>query len=162
MRIRPIALVSLLGIVAALAGVMLVSRREDAVRNDALLFLDRFDGLDIHDPLPSRRPLVDALASMPLASDEVDAVRRRCVEAHRTLLDAEEATARARALLDEASAGRRLEDVDLSVQARAEIESSIHASDAALERARHLFERCEDSVRRLRVRFRPQRAREID
>src|SRR5690606_37345474 len=90
MRLRSIATITILVAVGALAAMLFLTRQDDRTRNDALLFLDRYEQLDVDDPIDTRRPLVEALAAMPFAAEEVDRVRDRCVEAHRTLIVAEE------------------------------------------------------------------------
>jgi len=63
------------------------------------MFLDRLERLDLDDPAEERRRLVDNLASMPLLDPEVSEARDVCVDAHRSILEAEERQANAARLL---------------------------------------------------------------
>jgi hypothetical protein len=157
MRARHIALVTLLAAVAALAFALLFSRGDGGTRNDALLFLDRYQVLDLDDPIEERRRTVEALATMPFAADEVRAVRDRCVEAHRTLIRAEERGAEARAIFERATDQGRISDDEISTDVRASIESALQESNESLPRARELLRTCMEDTRRLEVRFRPGR-----
>ena len=64
MRPRTIALVSILVAVGALAVVLFFASRDDSARNDALLFLDRYDGIDVDDPLEERRERIEQLSRL--------------------------------------------------------------------------------------------------
>ncbi len=159
MRSRNLVLASILVAVGAVAVIAFLMRGSDRTRNDAMLFLDRFGELDVDAPVTERTPHVEALASMPFASQEVDEVRDLCVEAHQTLLLAEERGAEARVSFDRATEQGRLREGDISPDVRASIEAALRESNQALERVRPLMAHCDDRVRGLRARFRtPRRA----
>jgi hypothetical protein len=160
MRSRNLVLVSILVAVGAVAVTAFLMRGNDRTRNDAMLFLDRFGALDVDSPVLERLPHIEALASMPFASEEITEVRDLCVEAHRTLLVAEERGAEARASFDRATDQGRLAESDISPETRASIEAALGESNRALERVRPLMTRCDDRVRGLRARFRAPRRSE--
>ncbi len=140
---RTLAILSLL---AVLAGC------QDDASSEARMFLDRLDGLDLDDPIEDRRRLVDNLAHMPLSNDEVRGARDICVEAHRTLISAEDLHARARAALapyDDENA--------IPVTEQQRIQRDIDGSNTALERAAGLVSRCERQTRALDLRYRHRR-----
>lgn len=116
------------------------------------MFLDRLERLDLDDPAEERRRLVDNLASMPLLDPEVSEARDVCVDAHRSILEAEERQANAARLL-----GRYDADEVPSAGDRARIQRDIDGADAALERSRRLFERCHRQSRELDMRYRRRR-----
>jgi hypothetical protein len=150
---RGLLLIFVLAAVAALAGVAFLTDREGRTRNEALLFLDRYEGIDLDDPLDERKQSIDALAALPLSSAEVAEVRDVCVEAHRTLIRAEEHSAAARADLEHATAdGQREEDIPTEV--RAQIEAHLQSSNESLALARETLPRCMERVHQLEVRFR--------
>lgn len=157
MRLRTLATVTILVAVGALAAMLFLTRQDDRTRNDALLFLDRYEALDVDDPLETRRPLVEALAAMPFAAAEVDRVRDGCVEAHRTLILAEERGAEAREIFDRATEGGRVPEGDIPTEVRASIEAALSESNEALPRARAQLRECMDGARGLSVRFQPRR-----
>lgn len=157
MRSRNLVLMSTLVGVGALAVVAFFVKGDDRTRNDALLFLDRYDDLDVDDAIEQRRPLVDDIAALPFSSNEVDGVRDHCVDAHRTLIVAEERGVEARALFDRATDGGRVPEGDIPTDIRASIEAALGESNDALERVRPLMADCDDRVRRLRTRFQPRR-----
>lgn len=113
------------------------------------MFLDRLERLDLDDPADTRRRLVDNLATMPLSDPDVTEARDVCVDAHRNILDAEEAQASASQLL-----GRYEEDEVPSAGDRARIQRHIESADAAIERSRDLFARCHRHSRDLDLRYR--------
>lgn len=154
MRSRNLVLVSILVAVGAVAVIAFLMRGSDRTRNDAMLFLDRFGHLDVDSPIYERRPHIEALESMPFASQEVDEIRDLCVEAHRMLLVAEERGAEARESFDRATDRGQLEESDISAETRAAIEAALGESNRALARVRPLMMRCDDRVRGLRARFR--------
>jgi hypothetical protein len=156
MRARTLIIASLLVAVGAFAVAALFASGDDRSRNDALLFLDRYEGLDIDDPIDQREPLVDGLARIPLSSERVRRIRDACVEAHRTLIRAEQRGADARAAFERATAGGR---TDLTPEERSEIDGALADSEQALPVARERLGACMDDVRDLRLRFRPQHAR---
>jgi hypothetical protein len=159
MRARTLALVSILVAVGALAVMLFFASQGGGERNDALLFLDRYEGLDVDDPIAERRDRIRRIAAMPLATRSVDEVRDLCVSAHETLIRAEERGAEARAIFDRATAGGVAEG-DIPVEQRASIEAALEESNDALASARESMPRCMAGVRTLELRFAPQRARE--
>src|SRR5688500_6938094 len=105
MRARTLALSSILVAVGALAVLLFFANQDDRVRNDALLFLDRWEGIEVDDPLEERRTRIDALDRLGIGADEIDLVRDQCVAAHRTLIRAEDSGAVARTAFDRATEG---------------------------------------------------------
>jgi len=128
---------------------------EPDARNDANLFLDRVQRIDLDDPVEQRRRLVDSLASLPLNAEPVQQARDACVEAHRTILEAEELHARARSAVDGHG-----EEAGISITERQRIERDIRESNRAIERSRDLFSRCHRLTRDLELRYRSRRGRE--
>lgn len=149
---RPVGLVlSALALLLALAfAASLPACGDDRVRNEAMLFLDRYEQIDRDSSLEVRRPLVEGLRSLTLLSPDVVHARDACVDAHSTLLEAEERHASAREELLAATEGG---DRPLEMDAAARIESAISESNAAIERTPALFERCYREVRGLERRF---------
>ena len=121
-------------------------------RNDANLFLDRVARIDLDDPADQRERMVDSLASLPLSATEVMDARDVCVEAHRTILEAETATSRARAALAEHPS-----EAGISPPERQRIERDIRASNLAIERSRGMFSNCHRLTRDLELRYRARR-----
>jgi len=130
---------------------------EPDARNDATIYLDRVQRIDLDDPVAERRRLVDSLASLPLSADEVVDARDSCVQAHRTILDAEEATRRARASLE-----RYPDESQIPAETRTAIESDIERSNRLIARSRPMFDTCHRLTRDLEVRYRSRRARSED
>ena len=122
---------------------------EPDARNDANLFLDRIAHIDLDDPVEERRRRVSSLATLPVEAEQVRTARDACVDAHRTILEAEEASARARAAFEEYPS----ED-DIPVIARQRIERDIRSSTEQVERSRGLFSRCHRLTRDLELRYR--------
>lgn len=116
------------------------------------MFLDRVEQLDLDDPVAERRRIVDNLASMPLSDDGVKRARDVCVDAHRTIIEAEERQSRAARLLARYSA----EDVP-PVADRERIQQDIDHADRALARSRGLFDRCGREMQDLDLRYRRRR-----
>lgn len=135
----------------------LVACDDGRARNEAMLFLDRYQVIEIDDPLEERRPLVEGLERLALSDAEVDRARDTCVEAHRSLLDAEERHAAARHELVTAM-GEEGAEVPPDVAAR--IETAIDESNAAIERSPALFSSCYREVRALESRFHRRRPAE--
>lgn len=156
-RARNLALLSILVAVGGLAAVALFSNRDDRSRNDALLFLDRYGELDVDDPVDDRRERVEALAAIPFSAGDVDRVRDTCVEAHRTLILAEDRGTEARAAFDRATAGGRVAESEIPTETRASIEAALAESNDALARAREQLPRCMSEARRLEVRYQQRR-----
>jgi hypothetical protein len=142
---------------AAVALVALVGCGDDRVRNEAMLFLDRYERIDQEQPVDVRRPLVEELRDLSLVTPDVVHARDACVDAHMMLLEAEERHAAAREELMRATEGG---DHPLEVDAAARIEAAIEESNAAIERSPALFERCYREVRSLEGRFHRRRAAE--
>lgn len=119
---------------------------------EARSLLDRLDGLDLDAPMDERRRRVTSLANMPLHDASVKQARDVCVEAHRSILEAEELHANASAAL------ARFEDEGaIPVGTRGSIQRDIEGSNAALARARDVMGRCERHTRDLDVRYRRRR-----
>lgn len=121
-------------------------------RNDANLFLDRVARIDLDDPAEERERMVASLASLPLTAAEVMDARDVCVEAHRTILEAETATARAREALAEHPS-----EAGIPIPERQRIERDIRESNVAIERSRDMFSNCHRLTRDLELRYRSRR-----
>lgn len=127
---------------------------DDRVRNEAMLFLDRYGAIDQSAPTDVRRPLVEELRDLTLVTPDVVNARDACVEAHLMLLEAEDRHAAARdELLRATEGGER----PLEVDAAARVEAAMEESNAAIERSPALFERCYREVRGLERRFHRRR-----
>lgn len=135
------------------AGVVLVaSGCEPDPRNDAHLFLDRVQHIDLDDPIEERRRRVDSLATLPVTAEVVRSARDACVEAHRAIIEAEEASANAREVYDQYP-----DEASIPLTERQRLESDIRTSGRAMDRARNLFTRCHDRTNDLRLRYRSRR-----
>ncbi len=119
-----------------------------------MLFLARYDALDLDAPVAARRAAIDALRGLALSDEDVIAARDACVAAYETELHAEEQHASAMAVLLEASRGGA---ETVSTEAGARIEASIQESQEAIEATRELFPRCDRQARTLRLRYATQR-----
>lgn len=119
---------------------------------EARTLLDRLDGLDLDDPIEERRRRVTSLASLPLSDATVKEARDVCVDAHQSLLDAEELHTSARAAL-----ARYEDESAIPVAEQQRIQRAITGSNDALTRARDLIGRCERHTRDLDNRYRRQR-----
>ena len=137
-----------------LALVAVAAACEPDARNDANLFLDRVQRIDLDDTVEERERMVDALAHLPLSAEPVQEARDACVEAHRTILEAEALHANARAALE----GHAQED-EIAITERQRIERDIQASNRAVERSRGLFSRCHRLTRELELRYRRRGSR---
>lgn len=102
---------------------------------EARTLVERVNQLDLHAPPDERRRRVDSLASLPLRDEAIKATRDVCVDAHRSILDAEERHANAIGLY--AVHGEAAPD-----DVRSDIERNLEESSRALERSRDLFSRC--------------------
>ena len=122
---------------------------EPDARNDANLFLDRIQRIDLDDPLETRRTRVASLATLPVEHPQVWSARDACVDAHQAIIEAEESSARARGAFE----GYDSEDA-IPVVERQRIEREIQASTRAVERSRGLFSRCHRLTRDLELRYR--------
>jgi len=141
----------------AVAGALVLSACEDRTRNEAMLFLTRYDALDLDAPLAERRAAVSALRGLVLTSDEVIAARDACADAYEAEIRAEDQHAAATAQLLEASGGGAAQ---VPTEAAARIEAAIQESQEAIALTRELFPRCEREARALRLRFAPPRPSE--
>jgi hypothetical protein len=119
---------------------------------EARMFLDRFDRIDLDDPIEERQRLVDNLTNMPLAADEVRRVRDVCVDAHQSALEAETLQVRARDTVAQYEG-------TIPYEVGRGIERDIRGSGRALERSRTLFSRCLDMRARLERKYRSRRER---
>ncbi len=142
---------------ACVSALALAACDDGRARNEAMLFLDRYQVIEIDDPIEERGPLVEALERLALSDADVDRARDTCVEAHRSLLDAEERHAAARHELVTAM-GEEGAEVPPDVAAR--IEAAIDESNAAIERSPALFSSCYREVRALESRFHRRRPAE--
>lgn len=119
--------------------------------NEARLFLDRYDGLDVNvDDLVERRRRVETLGRLAIANERVEAVRDACLQMHQALLEAEEQQAEARRLvaqLEAAAPGEaRAEDATAA-------EAALTASTEAALRVRTLRSGCDEGLADLRARY---------
>lgn len=123
---------------------------EDRARNEAMLFLTRYDALDLDAPIEERRTALSALRGLTLSNEDVVSARDACVSAYDAEIRAEDQHADATALLLQASSGGA--DA-VPTEAAARIEAAIQESQEAIETTRRLFPRCEHEARALRVRY---------
>jgi len=140
--LRSLALVSAVGVVCLAC--------EDRTRNEAMLFLTRYEALDLDAPLEERRGAVEDLRGLVLSTEDVRSARDACAEAYEAEILAEDQHAEATAQLLAASAGGA---ETVPTEAAARIEAAIQQSQEAIERTRELFPRCEREARALRSRF---------
>lgn len=145
-----ILLSSALPIVLLCASGVALAGCEDRTRNEAMLFLTRYDALDLDAPIDERREAVRALRDLVVSSEDVVSARDACAEAYESEIRAEDQHAEATAQLLEASAGGA---ENVPTEAAARIEAAIQSSQEAIERTRELFPRCEREARALRLRF---------
>lgn len=124
-------------------------------RDEARALLDRVEGVDISIPPAKRMPLLTALESLRLGTEELTQLQQLCAGAHRALIEAEVAQAKARHALDTVEGNqdpaKRLDGID-------SIASEIERSTQKLEQAQSTFPECERQTRALALRF-PTRAR---
>ena len=118
----------------------------DRTENEARLFLDRIERIDSDDPPERRRPRVDALASLALTSEEVKHARDVCLDAHRSLIDAETRQGEARRELDRITANGANPHAPVEPAVGARIQKAIGDSERAIARSRDLRPRCQDEV----------------
>ena len=145
----PYRLLAPLLILAALSGC------EPDARNDAIIFLDRVQRIDLDDSIADRQRLVESLRSLPLSAPEVTRARDACVEAHETILSAEELTQNARAQIERYEG----DESQIPITERQRIERDIQRSTQLIERSRSHFDTCHRLTRDLEVRYRGRRAR---
>ncbi|MFK7988986.1 MAG: hypothetical protein AB8I08_23415 [Sandaracinaceae bacterium] len=122
-------------------------------RNDAHLFLDRVERIDLDDPVEVRRRRVDSLATLPVTAEVVRLARDACVDAHRAVIEAEEAAASAREILEEYE-----DEASIPATERQRFERSIETSRRAMDRSRNLFRSCHDRTNDLSLRYRNRRS----
>jgi hypothetical protein len=121
-------------------------------RNEAMLFIDRFEDVDVDDPLEERRTAIDGIRHLVLRDPTVSAARDQCVSAYDALIEAEDQHGLARHLL----VGTFLPDggeVPVPPDLAAQINGAIEHSDEAIARSRELFPRCTRAVGQLERRF---------
>lgn len=128
-------------------------------RNEAKLFLDRYAAISKDSPIEQRRAQVEALRALALSVEEVIAARTVCADMQDALIAAEAATTRAQTLLRQ-HAPETENDTPMAGATANEIEHLIDQSNAAVERARDLLQRCDDQRRRLTLKYDSGRRRE--
>ncbi len=131
---------------------------------EARMFLDRYERLDMDDPLEERRRLVDNLRTMPLVHSDVTQARDVCVDAHDAILEAEDLRVEAVALLERCGpvcagqpAGPEVDGTAEQLSARLELDQNMGRAERALERSRGLFSRCHRETAALNTRYRRRR-----
>ncbi len=142
-------LVVQLALVAALAAC------GDSEKREALLFVERAQGIEVDAPEAERRALVDRLEQMPLETEEVRRIRDACVTGHRALLEAEAAQAEASEALDRLTGGDA--HAPIRREAAEQIDATIHRSNLKVAEAREHLETCNQGVTSLRSRFASER-----
>lgn len=130
-------------------GVALVCAACGASRDEAWDLLDRAERIDRHGPRDERRARLDELAAATLAASELVEVRDACVEAHRTLLDAEERQAAAVSAHEAGTTDGRVLDAAASER----FVAAMHEASADIERSESLFEACNHGLHSLEDRF---------
>jgi hypothetical protein len=136
-------------LVAILTSLPSCACSDERTRNEAMLFLDRFEDVDVDDPLEDRRAAIEGIRGLTLSDEDVLRARNACVDAHEALIEAEDQHAAARHQLVVASHGGSEVPPDIARQ----VEDAIDASDQAIERSRELFPRCTREVNALESRF---------
>lgn len=141
---------------AALLGTTLAACGEgDDARNEAMIFLTRYDDFATDAPREDRERGVHELRALVLSNESVRAVRDACADAFDSVLRAEDQHSQATQMLLQASNGGAGE---IATEAAARIEAAIQESNEAIEASRTGFQRCQTGVRTLRTRFAGQRA----
>lgn len=131
---------------------MLVGCSGDRQRTEARALLALYEGIDHREPAATREPKIKKLSELTLTDDLVSKARSECVSAHQALLTAErqhEAAARELDKALEKSEGGE----PLPPAVTVEIQHGIDKADSSLTDARIRFERCENQVRSLSLRF---------
>lgn len=118
---------------------------QDEARNEALLFLERYGGLNAA-TLEERQRRVDALMAMPLRSEEVKDVRDACGAMHRATLLAEQSSLEIERLIRGSER-----------PPRETVEPLFARSEEATAEAQELLPRCTEKLAALRQRFAPRR-----
>jgi hypothetical protein len=129
------------------------SCNDERTRNEAMLFLDRYEDVDVDDPLEQRRAMIEDLRGLALSDEDVSRARNACVDAYTALIEAEDLHAAASAQVDVVS--RSGGDPPPDIQAQ--IEHDIEGSGAAIERSRELLPTCTREVNALETRFHRRR-----
>lgn len=141
---------------SALLGTTLSACGEgDAARNEAMLFLTRYDDYATDAPREDRERGVRELRALVLTNEGVLTVRDLCADAFDAVLRAEAQHAEATQLLLEASHGG---EGEISNEAAARIEAAIQESNESIEASRSGFQRCQTGVQSMRTHFAGQRA----
>jgi hypothetical protein len=123
---------------------------DEQARNEAMLFLDRFQDIDVDDELEERRTAIAGIHDLALTDATVIAARDTCVTAHEALIEAEDQHAVANHLFVESSAAGEHE---VPAEVAAQINAAIEHSDEAIARSRELFPRCTSAVSQLERRY---------
>lgn len=119
--------------------------------NEARLFLDRYEGLDVNvDDLGERRRRVASLERLAIASERVQGVRETCLSMHEALLEAEEQQAEARRLV---TVLERSAPESRTADAVASVDHALTRSADAATRVRALRPECDEKLADLRARF---------
>jgi hypothetical protein len=121
-------------------------------RNEAMLFIDRFEDIDVDDPLEERRAAIDGVRNLALTDPTVVAARDQCVSAYGALIEAEDQHDLARHMLVSTflpDGGEMPVPPELADQ----INAAIAHSDEAIARTQELMPRCTRAVGQLERRF---------
>ena len=137
-----------------LLSLALCACNDDRSRNEAMLFLDRYDEFDVDDPLEERRAAINEIRGLALSDEDVLRARDACADAYGALIEAEDLHASARDQLGVATTTDGQLPADISHQ----IETAIEQSGQALERSRSLLPRCTREVHALETRFHHRRS----
>jgi len=119
----------------------------DRERNEAVLLLDRLDQLDTPNA-SDRNDRIESLATLPIATPEVAAVRDHCVRMHRALLTADETSAGLRGALNDLPQGQ-----EPTGPTKRALDQALELSNRALAQARAEREPCQSGTAALRTRF---------
>jgi hypothetical protein len=130
---------------------------QDKTANEARLFLDRAGRIEIDGPRQARRDRIDALAGLALEDPQIVAARDLCVEAHRTLFDAEETQASAQTELDRITKNGADPNADIEPAVAARLDRQITEARRGIDRSHELMPRCQDEVGELTRRYAQQR-----
>lgn len=103
--------------------------------------------LDPQLPIADRRSLLEQLDQLNLRTERLRPVRQTCVEAHGSLVEAEEKGDEARAAI-RAAGGQELQG-----EARAAVEQMLQTQERSIARAEELLPQCEREVDALSLRY---------
>lgn len=145
MRIERLIVTAVVVAAAVLAGC------QDSERTQARMLLAQLRSIVIKDSCEVRKPLVAKLEALGLTDEELRRIRHKCVQAHRSLIAAEEQQLKARQVLTNLTGedlDKKLGNADAIVVAEA-----IERSNRELKRAKELFPGCEQATRELELRF---------